>query len=64
VRAPVAGIHLRITPTFADHELDTKTSMRVVYWEGKVRVEGIDHGHTVGGVGYVELVGYKMKTDL
>jgi predicted secreted hydrolase len=64
VRAPTAGIQLRITPTFADHELDTKTSTRVVYWEGKVLVEGADHGQPVGGVGYVELVGYKMKIDL
>jgi predicted secreted hydrolase len=64
LRVPKAGLSLRITPAFPDQELDTKSSTRVVYWEGKVRVEGIHHGQTVVGAGYVELVGYKAKVDL
>jgi predicted secreted hydrolase len=64
IRAPTAGLKLQITPTFADHELDTKNSTRVVYWEGNVQVTGIHNGLAVSGAGYVELVGYKTKVDL
>jgi predicted secreted hydrolase len=64
VRVPTAGLSLRITPTFADHELDTKNSTRVVYWEGNVAAEGVHNVLPVRGVGYVELVGYKIKVDL
>ena len=49
---------------FADQELDTKSSTRVVYWEGSVVVEGAQHSQPVRGVGYVELVGYKGKVGL
>jgi predicted secreted hydrolase len=64
LRIPQAGLNLRITPAFPDQELDTKSSTRVVYWEGNVRVEGSQAGQRVGGAGYVELVGYKTKVDL
>jgi len=64
IRVPQVGLQLRLTPTFADQELDTKSTTRVVYWEGSVRVEGIHNGQPVRGVGYVELVGYKTKVDL
>jgi predicted secreted hydrolase len=64
LRVPKAGLNLRITPAFPDQELDTKSSTRVVYWEGNVQVEGNHHGQVVSGAGYVELVGYKMKIDL
>jgi predicted secreted hydrolase len=64
LRVPKAGLNLRLTPVFPDQELDTKSSTRVVYWEGKVLVEGSHDGQTVGGAGYVELVGYKTKVDL
>jgi predicted secreted hydrolase len=64
LRIPQAGLSLRITPAFPDQELDTKSSTRVVYWEGNVRVEGSHAGQRVGGAGYVELVGYKTKVDL
>jgi len=64
VRVPAAGLNLRIAPTFADHELDTKNSARVMYWAGKVVVEGVHDGRAVGGAGYVGLVGYKMRVDL
>jgi predicted secreted hydrolase len=64
LRVSQAGLNLRLTPVFPDQELDTKSSTRVVYWEGKVQVEGSHDGQTVGGSGYVELVGYKTKVDL
>jgi predicted secreted hydrolase len=64
LRVPMAGLSLRLRQTFADQELDTKSSTRVVYWEGSVVVEGAQHNQPVRGVGYVELVGYKGKVDL
>jgi predicted secreted hydrolase len=64
LRIPKAGLHLRLTPVFPDQELDTKSSTRVVYWEGNVLVQGSHNGQAVSGEGYVELVGYKMKIDL
>jgi predicted secreted hydrolase len=64
LRLPKAGLQLRLTPVFPDQELDTKSSTRVVYWEGNVQVEGVDNGQTLKGAGYVELVGYKEKIGL
>jgi predicted secreted hydrolase len=64
LRIPKAGLNLRITPAFPDQELDTKSSTRVVYWEGSSTVEGVHHGQSVRGKGYVELVGYKARIDM
>jgi predicted secreted hydrolase len=64
VRVPSAGLHLRLMPTFPDHELDTQNSTRVVYWEGNVQVTGTHDGQPVSGAGYVELVGYTTKIEL
>jgi predicted secreted hydrolase len=64
LRVPQAGLSLRLAPIFPDQELDTKSSTRVVYWEGKVRAEGSHGGQSVAGAGYVELVGYKSRVDL
>jgi predicted secreted hydrolase len=36
----------------------------MVYWAGNVLVEGVQNGQAVGGAGYVELVGYKMRVNL
>jgi predicted secreted hydrolase len=64
LRVPGSGINLRLTPDFADQELDTQSSTRVVYWEGSIGVAGTYEGKPVRGKGYVELVGYKAKVDL
>jgi predicted secreted hydrolase len=64
IRVPGAGLSLRLTPDFADQELDTQSSTRVVYWEGSIAVAGTQQGKPVHGQGYVELVGYKAKVDL
>ena len=63
-RGAEAGLQLRLRPAFPDQELDTKSSTRVVYWEGNVLVQGSHNGQAASGAGYVELVGYKMKIDL
>jgi predicted secreted hydrolase len=54
VAVPDAALELEVTPTLADQEL----TLAVRYWEGAVRVQGRVEGRPVGGVGYVELVGY------
>jgi predicted secreted hydrolase len=54
LRAPSAGIDLRITPWLADQEL----ALAVLYWEGAVKVEGTIDGRPIGGNGYAELTGY------
>jgi predicted secreted hydrolase len=54
VTVPREGIQLDVTPRLADQEL----ALAVRYWEGAVRVEGSAGGRAIGGVGYVELVGY------
>jgi predicted secreted hydrolase len=64
LRIPQVGLGLHIKPAFPDQELDTKSSTRVVYWEGSVQVEGSHAGQRVRGAGYVELVGYKTRVDL
>jgi predicted secreted hydrolase len=64
IRVPKAGLELRITPAFPDQELNTKSSTRVVYWEGSSSVEGVHNGQAVRGKGYVELVGYKARINL
>jgi predicted secreted hydrolase len=64
LRLPAAGLRLRLTPDFADQELDTQSSTRVVYWEGSVAATGTHEDQPVSGQGYVELVGYKTRVDL
>jgi predicted secreted hydrolase len=50
VRLPEGVRRWRLTPLFADQELDARGSGMPVYWEGAVRTEG--------GSGYLELTGY------
>ena len=50
VRLPEGERRFRLTPLFADQELDARRGGMPVYWEGAVRTEG--------GSGYLELTGY------
>src|SRR5262249_655993 len=59
LRVPVAGLDLVVTPPLHDQELD----LAVRYWEGAVRVDGTADGRSVGGSGYVELVGYAASPE-
>jgi predicted secreted hydrolase len=54
IRVPAMALELDVRPVLADQEL--KTSPR--YWEGAVDVAGQRAGKSLGGRGYVELVGY------
>jgi predicted secreted hydrolase len=54
VTLPRDRLELDVVPRLADQELPL--AMR--YWEGAVRVTGRAGERPIGGVGYVELVGY------
>jgi len=54
LRVPALALEVVVQPAVADQELDTTPR----YWEGAVDVSGRRAGRSVGGRGYVELVGY------
>lgn len=57
IRVPALALDLTARPVLADQELQTTPR----YWEGAVDVSGERHGATLGGRGYVELVGYAQE---
>jgi predicted secreted hydrolase len=54
LRVPTLALDLTVHPVLADQELE----LRPRYFEGAVDVGGSASGRTLGGRGYVELVGY------
>jgi predicted secreted hydrolase len=54
LRVPSAALDVVVKPLLRDQELD----LAFRYWEGAVHVDGTADGRSVGGSGYVELVGY------
>jgi predicted secreted hydrolase len=57
VRVPALALDLTVRPVLADQELQTTPR----YWEGAVNVSGERAGASLGGRGYVELVGYAQE---
>ena len=59
IRIPKENLELTIEPLMSDQE----NNLTVRYWEGAVKVEGIQHNdknkQQVTGYGYVELAGYQ-----
>ena len=59
LRIPKENLELTVKPLMADQE----NNLTVRYWEGAVKVQGIQHNdknkERVSGYGYVELAGYK-----
>jgi predicted secreted hydrolase len=53
---------IRLAPSVAAQELDTRATTGVVYWEGSQRVEATRAGKRLGGEAYVELTGYAGST--
>ena len=49
---------IRLRPTVAAQELDTRATTGVIYWEGSQVVTATRAGAPLGGVAYVELTGY------
>ena len=62
VRLPGEGLELTLTPSIPDQELVAETMRGIAYWEGRVRVEGLQRERRVAGEGYVELTGYAGPT--
>jgi predicted secreted hydrolase len=58
VTIPGERLEIRLEPTVADQELDTRATTGVVYWEGSQRVTAERDGIPLGGQAYVELTGY------
>jgi predicted secreted hydrolase len=61
IRLPGEALEIRLSPTVAQQELDTRTTTGVVYWEGSQRVAATRAGVPVGGEAYVELTGYAVN---
>lgn len=61
ISIPVISADLQVRPFMPCHELDTRGSTSVIYWEGPAAVEGLLHGKRVEGRSYVELVGYDRR---
>jgi predicted secreted hydrolase len=57
IRVPALALDLTVRPALADQELQTSPR----YWEGAVDVSGERGGASLGGRGYVELVGYAQE---
>ncbi len=62
VRIPSEALEIKLTPTVADQELDTRATTGVVYWEGSQHVKATRAGRVLGGEAYVELTGYASTT--
>jgi predicted secreted hydrolase len=58
VSIPGERLEIRLQPTVADQELDTRATTGVVYWEGSQTVVAQRDGRPLGGQAYVELTGY------
>jgi len=58
VKLPGERLEIRLAPTVAQQELDTRATTGVVYWEGSQRVTATRDGRPVAGEAYVELTGY------
>ncbi|HXQ95577.1 MAG TPA: MMPL family transporter [Candidatus Acidoferrales bacterium] len=55
---PSQGLTVRLRPSIADQELDTRATTGVVYWEGSQVVSASRNGQPLAGQAYAELTGY------
>jgi predicted secreted hydrolase len=58
ISLPREALEIRLVPTVAQQELDTRSTTGVVYWEGSQVVTAARDGVPLGGQAYVELTGY------
>jgi predicted secreted hydrolase len=58
ISIPGEDLTIKLRPTVADQELDTRATTGVVYWEGSQVVTARHAGKDLGGQAYVELTGY------
>ena len=58
IRIPGDDLTIRLRPTVAAQELDTRATTGVIYWEGSQVLQAERAGRSLGGEAYVELTGY------
>jgi RND superfamily putative drug exporter len=58
ITVPSGDLEIKLSPTVADQELDTRPTTGVVYWEGSQDVAATRAGEPIEGKAYVELTGY------
>ena len=58
---PSLDLRLDLEPVLVDSEFAGSRYTPAAYWEGEVRVTGTRQGRSVGGRGFVELVGYDPR---
>ncbi len=58
ISIPGEELTIKLRPTVADQELDTRATTGVVYWEGSQVVTARRGAKDLGGQAYVELTGY------
>ena len=58
IDVPSQSLTLTARAAIPNQELRTEKSTRVTYWEGAIEVDGLHHGRSVHGRGYLEMTGY------
>jgi predicted secreted hydrolase len=58
IEIPGDDLTIRLRPTVAGQELDTRATTGVIYWEGSQVVQAERAGRSLAGQAYVELTGY------
>ncbi len=61
LRVSSLDLNLELEPVLVESEFANSRFVPAAYWEGEVRVAGTRQGRTVGGRGFVELVGYDPR---
>ncbi|NQW23292.1 MAG: hypothetical protein HQ475_07605 [SAR202 cluster bacterium] len=61
LKVPSLDLSLELEPVLVNAEFANSKFTPAAYWEGEVRVTGTSREHSIGGRGFVELVGYDPK---
>jgi len=56
---PEIELSLEIQALVEDQELN----LSFIYWEGAVRISGLQNGKTISGMGYIEMTGYAQSME-
>lgn len=64
IRVPSLGLDAAITTPLAQQELAGKTSSSPSYWEGSIDIAATKNGHSINGLGYLEMTGYAGPVPL
>ena len=61
IEVPAERITLDARAAIPDQELRTTETTGIIYWEGSIKVTGLDAQHQVHGSGYLEMTGYARQ---